>query len=119
MEGTLRPACDVDTGECRCRPGVMGILCDECSPGHEPIFPECPPCHPCSLLWEANVTDVKKAAEKMQTMIPKPGESKLPVYGQRWQRIQDMQSQLESALNMSGNTQAELDAVEDLFSRVM
>ncbi|XP_076120651.1 laminin subunit beta-4 [Alosa pseudoharengus] len=118
MEGTLRPACDVDTGECRCRPGVMGILCDECAPGHEATFPECPPCHPCSLLWAANITDVKKAAEKMQTLVPKPGDQKQSSYSRRWQRILDLQSQLESALNMTGNTQSELDAAEDLLSRI-
>ncbi|KAL2093324.1 hypothetical protein ACEWY4_010636 [Coilia grayii] len=119
MEGTLRPACDVDTGECRCRPGVMGILCDECAPGHEAIFPECPPCHPCSLLWAANVTDVNKAAEKMQSLIPKPGDVMKPGMGQRWQRVLDLQSRLESALNMTGDTQLELDEMEDLLSRVL
>ncbi|XP_031417593.1 laminin subunit beta-4 [Clupea harengus] len=119
MEGTLRPACAMDTGECRCRPGVMGILCDECAPGHESVFPECQPCHPCSLLWAENVTDVKRAAEKMRTLVPKPGDDKQPAHGQRWQRVLDMQSQLEAALNMTGDAQADLDAAEDLYSRVL
>ena len=119
MEGTLRPACAMDTGECRCRPGVMGILCDECAPGHESVFPECQPCHPCSLLWAENVTDVKRAAEKMRTLVPKPGDDKQPAHGQRWQRVLDMQSQLEAALNMTGDAQADLDAAEDLYSRIL
>ncbi|XP_063053091.1 laminin subunit beta-4 [Engraulis encrasicolus] len=118
MEGTLRPACDVDTGECRCRPGVMGILCDECAPGHEAIFPECPECHPCSQLWAANVTDVKRAAEKMQGLVPKPGDTIKPTNKQRWQRLLDMQSRLDAALNMTGN-QTDLDDLEDLLSRVL
>ena len=32
--GSLARTCQPDTGECRCRPGVGGPMCDRCNPGY-------------------------------------------------------------------------------------
>uniref|UniRef100_H0WHJ4 Laminin subunit alpha-5 n=1 Tax=Otolemur garnettii TaxID=30611 RepID=H0WHJ4_OTOGA len=37
------PACDRDSGQCRCRPNVAGRRCDICAPGFYG-FPSCQPC---------------------------------------------------------------------------
>ncbi|XP_012628358.3 laminin subunit alpha-5 [Microcebus murinus] len=37
------PACDRDSGQCRCRPNVAGRRCDTCAPGFHG-FPGCRPC---------------------------------------------------------------------------
>ncbi|XP_013000023.2 laminin subunit alpha-5 isoform X2 [Cavia porcellus] len=37
------PTCDVDSGQCKCRPNVAGRRCDTCAPG----FHGYPSCHPC------------------------------------------------------------------------
>uniref|UniRef100_I3MWP1 Laminin subunit alpha-5 n=1 Tax=Ictidomys tridecemlineatus TaxID=43179 RepID=I3MWP1_ICTTR len=37
------PACDVDSGQCRCRPNVAGRRCDSCAPGFHG-YPRCLPC---------------------------------------------------------------------------
>lgn len=26
--------CDVDSGQCTCKPGVIGLKCDKCAPNH-------------------------------------------------------------------------------------
>ncbi|CAB1438278.1 unnamed protein product, partial [Pleuronectes platessa] len=41
LEGTERPSCDPETGECICRTGVTGIFCDECALGYSSAFPAC------------------------------------------------------------------------------
>ncbi|KAM5246653.1 laminin subunit alpha-5 [Ctenodactylus gundi] len=37
------PTCDMDSGQCKCRPNVAGRRCDTCAPG----FYGYPSCHPC------------------------------------------------------------------------
>ncbi|VTJ56644.1 Hypothetical predicted protein [Marmota monax] len=37
------PTCDVDSGQCRCRPNVTGRRCDSCAPGFHG-YPRCLPC---------------------------------------------------------------------------
>ncbi|XP_074203650.1 laminin subunit alpha-5 isoform X2 [Camelus bactrianus] len=37
------PTCDVDSGQCRCRPNVAGRRCDTCAPGFHG-YPSCRPC---------------------------------------------------------------------------
>ena len=34
VNGSYSQQCDVTTGQCRCKPGVTGLLCDECEPEH-------------------------------------------------------------------------------------
>ena len=70
MEGTQRPSCNPETGECICRTGVTGIFCDECAPGYDPNFPACKECHPCASLLAKDVTDVERASQVLKTIIP-------------------------------------------------
>ncbi|XP_058990727.1 laminin subunit alpha-5 isoform X1 [Mustela lutreola] len=37
------PTCDVDSGQCKCRPNVAGRRCDTCAPGFHG-YPSCRPC---------------------------------------------------------------------------
>ncbi|KAG9345889.1 hypothetical protein JZ751_009045 [Albula glossodonta] len=118
MEGTERPACDPSTGDCMCRPGVTGIFCDECGPGHDSKFPECTPCHACSVLWAANVTDLRRAMEKMRTLVPRSNDQKHPAYTPRWKKMEDMLSTLDWLRNATALTPPELMDVEDLCTRI-
>uniref|UniRef100_A0A8C5KKY7 Laminin, alpha 5 n=1 Tax=Jaculus jaculus TaxID=51337 RepID=A0A8C5KKY7_JACJA len=45
------PTCDMDSGQCKCRPNVAGRRCDTCAPG----FYGYPSCHPCDC-HEAGTT---------------------------------------------------------------
>ncbi|XP_059754515.1 laminin subunit alpha-5 isoform X2 [Balaenoptera ricei] len=43
VQELMDPTCDVDSGQCRCRPNVAGRRCDTCAPGFHG-FPSCSPC---------------------------------------------------------------------------
>ncbi|AZQ20889.1 laminin-type epidermal growth factor [Pompano iridovirus] len=48
--GSLHPICDVYTGQCVCKPNVVGLQCDTCLPGYYGLYHDgiCKPCqcHP-------------------------------------------------------------------------
>lgn len=114
MEGTERPSCDPETGECICRIGVTGIFCDECAPGYDSNFPACRECHPCNALWTENVTDVHRAAQIIKTLLPLGGDDLKPQDSRHLQQILKMQSQLEDLSNLTGLSPPEVEKVEEL-----
>ncbi|KAM7397366.1 hypothetical protein PAMP_020344 [Pampus punctatissimus] len=118
MEGTLRPSCDPETGECMCRVGVTGIFCDECAPGYDSTFPTCEECHPCAALWAENVTDVQRAAQRMRTFIPLHGDDLQPGHGHHQQRILEMHSKLEGLTNLTGLSPLKVEKVEKLYLKI-
>ncbi|KAM3872975.1 laminin subunit beta-4 [Diretmus argenteus] len=118
MEGTERPACDADTGECLCRVGVMGIFCDECAPGYDSVFPDCAPCHHCATLWIENVTDVQRAAQRMQTFIPYHGDHVQPGYSRQWQWMLELHSKLDWLNNLTGQSLPNVEKVEKLCLKI-
>ncbi|KAJ8381669.1 hypothetical protein SKAU_G00024470 [Synaphobranchus kaupii] len=116
MEGTARPACDSYTGECICRDGVTGIFCEECAPGYDSTFPECAPCHPCSLLLVKNVTDVQRAAGKMRVLAP--AERLQPNYTPRFERMTEKLLELAELANSSSLSLPEIMNVEQLCTHI-
>ncbi|XP_062949056.1 laminin subunit alpha-5 [Cynocephalus volans] len=43
VQELMDPTCDVDSGQCKCRPNVAGRRCDTCAPGFHG-YPSCRPC---------------------------------------------------------------------------
>ncbi|TNN41537.1 Laminin subunit beta-4 [Liparis tanakae] len=115
VEGTERPSCDPETGECLCRVGVSGIFCDECAPGYDLAFPACSKCHPCNALWAGDVTDVQRAASRMRTFIPEvnkwPGDSRL-------QHMLKMHAELDSLGNLTGLSPPTPEKLEKLCAKI-
>lgn len=116
MDGTERPSCDPETGECICRTGVIGIFCDECAPGYDSAFPACRECHPCTALWAEDVTDVQRAAQMMRTLLPLHGDNLQPGDSRHLQRILEMHSKLDSLSNLTGLAPPKLEKVERLYA---
>lgn len=114
LEGTERPSCDPETGECICRIGVTGIFCDECAPGYDSNFPACRECHPCNALWAENVTDVHRAGQIIKTLLPLIDDDLKPQDSRHLQHILKMQSQLEELSNLTGLSPPEVEKVEEL-----
>uniref|UniRef100_A0A8B9U440 Laminin subunit alpha 5 n=1 Tax=Anas zonorhyncha TaxID=75864 RepID=A0A8B9U440_9AVES len=56
VQELTEPGCDVDSGQCRCKPNVIGRQCDLCAPGyyHYPNCQRCD-CHPAGT--EASTCD--------------------------------------------------------------
>lgn len=118
MEGTQRPSCDPETGECICRIGVTGIFCDECAPGYDSAFPACEECHPCTALWAENVTDVQRAAQRMRTFIPRHSDDLHPRDSGRRQHMLNMHSKLDSLSNLTGLSPPKVEKVEKLCAMI-
>ncbi|XP_010149624.1 PREDICTED: laminin subunit alpha-5, partial [Eurypyga helias] len=43
VQELTEPGCDVDSGQCRCKPNIIGRQCDLCAPGYY-HYPNCRPC---------------------------------------------------------------------------
>ncbi|CAN9498663.1 unnamed protein product [Ophioblennius macclurei] len=118
LEGTERPACDAGTGECLCRRGVTGIFCDECAPGFDSAFPACAECHPCTALWTESVTDVKRAAQQMRSLVPQRGADPPAAERRQLQRLDEMQWKLEILTNLSGQCSPTVEELEELHLKI-
>lgn len=44
LNGSLSSICDKKTGQCRCKPNVLGKFCDHCTPGFYSLAASCLPC---------------------------------------------------------------------------
>lgn len=118
LEGTLRPSCDPETGECMCRIGVTGIFCDECAPGYDSAFPACEECHACTVLWAESVTDVQRAAQRMRTFIPRHSDDLEHTGGRHGEQMLEMHSKLEGLTNVTILSPLRVAMVEKLSLRI-
>lgn len=113
MEGIIYPACDPYTGECLCKPGVTGLFCDDCAPGHDINFPACEPCHACYHLWEKIVSDIRLDSERIETIRPCPEDDR-PI--SELQNLRNLLEKLQSLVNMTAKD--ELEKLEELLARI-
>lgn len=118
LEGTERPSCDRETGECLCRIGVTGIFCDECAPGYDSAFPACKECHPCNAFWTDDITDVQRAAQIMRTFVRVPGPDVRPGGNPYLQRMLEMHSQLDELANLTGLSPPEVAKLEKTLAKM-
>lgn len=118
INGTQRPSCDRETGECLCRTGVTGVFCDECAPGYDSFFPDCKECHPCNTIWAGHIEDVQRATEIMRTLIPVQGSDQQPGANQQLQKILAMQILLEELGNMTGLAPLKVLKLEKLVEKI-
>lgn len=118
LEGTERPSCDAETGECICRVGVTGILCDECATGYDSTFPACKECHACNVLWTENVTDVQRAVQRMKTFIPHHSGHVQPTDSAFLQRMLEIRSKLDGLANLTGQSIAVMPEVEKISQKI-
>ncbi|XP_059569197.1 laminin subunit alpha-5 isoform X3 [Alligator mississippiensis] len=56
VQELTEPGCDVDSGQCRCKPNVIGRRCNLCAPGYY-HFPDCRSCNCHPAGTEASVCD--------------------------------------------------------------
>lgn len=119
MDGTERPSCDRETGECLCRTGVTGIFCDECAPGYDSAFPACKECHPCNAIWTEDIEDVQRAAQIMRTLIPVQGPDQPLGANQQLQRILALQILLDELANTTGLSPPKVAKLEKMVAKIM
>ncbi|KAG7468897.1 laminin subunit beta-4-like [Solea senegalensis] len=118
LEGTERPSCDPETGECLCRAGATGILCDECASGYTSAFPVCEECHPCTAIWADSVTDVQRAAQRMLTLIPRYDGDLQPRVSRQRQWTLQMHLMLDSLANLTGLSQQKVKKAEKICVKI-
>ncbi|RMB95824.1 hypothetical protein DUI87_27938 [Hirundo rustica rustica] len=56
VQELTEPGCDVDSGQCRCKPNIIGRRCDHCAPGYF-HYPDCRRCDCHQAGTEASVCD--------------------------------------------------------------
>lgn len=118
MDGTERPSCDRETGECLCRIGVTGIFCDECAPGYDSAFPACKECHPCNAIWAEDIEDVQRATQIMRTLIPTDGPDQQPGNNGQLPKIQGMQILLDELVNTTGLSPPKVTKLEKTVAKI-
>lgn len=118
MDGTERPSCDRETGECLCRIGVTGIFCDECAPGYDSAFPACKECHPCNAIWTKDIEDVQRATQIMRTLIPAQGPDQQPGANRQLQKILAMQILLDELANKTGLSPHKVTKLEKMVAKI-
>lgn len=101
-----------------CRAGVAGIFCDECAPGYDSEFPACRECHPCNTLWAEDVTDVQRASQVLNKLIPNMDDLIRPGDDRLLQRMLDLQSKLDSLSNLTALSPLVLEDVEELYEAI-
>ncbi|XP_043572577.1 laminin subunit beta-3-like [Chiloscyllium plagiosum] len=74
--GTVTGGCDKSTGRCLCRPGVTGVLCNECKQlrGYCSDFPKCNQCHPCFQIVDNQISTLNiRHNALVNTKLPAQG----------------------------------------------
>ncbi|NXP78425.1 LAMA5 protein, partial [Ramphastos sulfuratus] len=56
VQDLTEPGCDVDSGQCRCKPNIIGRRCDLCAPGYY-RYPNCRRCDCHQAGTEASMCD--------------------------------------------------------------
>ncbi|NXQ10590.1 LAMA5 protein, partial [Peucedramus taeniatus] len=56
VQELTEPGCDVDSGQCRCKPNIIGRQCDLCAPGYY-HYPDCRRCDCHQAGTQASVCD--------------------------------------------------------------
>ncbi|CAM2698388.1 unnamed protein product [Rotaria socialis] len=62
----LYSECDPQTGQCTCKPGVTGQLCDRCARAKYGVVPYCSTCGACFTNWDTIINGVTR---QVQTSI--------------------------------------------------
>ena len=97
---SLSFVCDVATGQCDCREGVMGAQCDACRDNTTGIFPICEPCDECTGQWQRRIDPLQEDVEttiELIGMLNGTNVTDLPAL----QLIFDLLNQIEAVLNAS------------------
>ncbi|XP_055635054.1 laminin subunit alpha-1 isoform X2 [Toxorhynchites rutilus septentrionalis] len=77
-EGSLSDECDLQTGQCFCKPGITGRRCDRCElPKHIVQGYKCKPCDNCTVILIDDLTElssllVRETSHIDQNGIPAP-----------------------------------------------
>ncbi|CAF4469671.1 unnamed protein product, partial [Rotaria magnacalcarata] len=65
-DGAVSSECDPQTGQCTCKPGVTGQLCDRCARAKYGVVPYCSTCGACFTNWDTIINGVTR---QVQTSI--------------------------------------------------
>ncbi|XP_041356954.1 laminin subunit alpha-2-like isoform X2 [Gigantopelta aegis] len=72
-EGSTDENCDVHTGRCDCLPGIQGLKCDACGPGHAVLNGSCISCYDgCTGILLEDLTNMNASVINLNITAPLP-----------------------------------------------
>ncbi|KAL9706445.1 hypothetical protein quinque_009963 [Culex quinquefasciatus] len=73
-EGSLSDECEAKSGQCQCKPGIMGKRCDRCEqPKHIVQGYKCKPCDNCTVILIDDLNELTWKLDRDTTHIDKDG----------------------------------------------
>ena len=99
--GSLSLSCDLTTGSCDCREGVIGIRCDTCAPNTSGVFPFCQQCDECTNQWLQRITPFETQVESTIEFINNLNITNTSIAVPELDSLFDLARDIESVLNTS------------------
>ncbi|NXV74126.1 LAMB3 protein, partial [Atlantisia rogersi] len=119
FQGTEDVGCDKTTGQCICRPGIVGHRCDQCQRGHCNTYPGCELCHPCFRAYDGDIQRLHLRQAGLNTSIARlPSGSGGSRFSSRLLQAEGNVQQAQGILSRSPATEQSLARVGSTLAAI-
>ena len=119
-ESVTSLGCDRLTGQCMCRQGVTGRLCDACEEGTDNLWPDCLTCDDeCYTLWNDSIFQLTEVVNANISEAFASNVSSVNVSVEEFDQLRDIVDDIFAIVNSSNLSIPELNRVDELVVMIM